>query len=347
MKHLDLSSNPHRRYNPLSGEWILVSPQRTKRPWSGRRELAGSDAAPAYDPSCYLCPGNLRAGGSRNPRYKGLFVFDNDFPALVPAEPSPESERHALLRARAEHGTCRVVCYSPRHDLTLADMEIDAIAGVVDTWCEEVRNLARQHQWVQVFENKGAAMGCSNPHPHGQVWASSSIPDRPARECEHQRRYETETGRSMLMAYAELEHDLDERTVVIENDWLAVVPYWAVWPFETLVLPRWRVGCLTQLTVPKKRGLARLLKRLLVRYDNLFAAPFPYSMGWHGSPCVAQARSYWQLHAHFYPPLLRSSEVRKFMVGYEMLAEAQRDLTPEEAARRLRELPDVHYKVVS
>ncbi|NKB71260.1 MAG: UDP-glucose--hexose-1-phosphate uridylyltransferase [Candidatus Latescibacteria bacterium] len=341
---LDLEEHPHRRYNPLSDEWVLVSPHRSKRPWQGRRESVAQENRPAHDSGCYLCPGNERAGGARNPDYSGPFVFSNDFAALLDDGPIEETSRHPLLRARGERGACRVVCFSPRHDLSLAEMAVEEIAGVVRIWGQQVQELGPRYPWVQVFENKGEIMGCSNPHPHGQIWASSNLPDGPAREDKCQRTYQQERGQSLLVEYAELESQLEERVVVANQHWLAVVPYWAVWPFETLVLPRQSVGQLTDLDAAQEDGLAQLLKGLLVRYDNLFETSFPYSMGWHGRPFLAEAGQHWQLHAHFYPPLLRSAQVKKFMVGYEMLAEAQRDLTPEKAAAQLRELPAIHYR---
>ncbi len=340
------NDHPHRRYNPLTGEWVLVSPHRTKRPWKGQVEKPPPEERPAYDPNCYLCPGNERAGGVRNPEYESTFVFTNDFSALLPDTPPAEVSPHPLLRAESQQGTCRVICFSPRHDLTLPEMAWEEVRLVVDVWAEQTRELGGRYRWVQVFENKGQMMGCSNPHPHGQVWAGDALPNEPAKEGARQRAYFEEHGVPMLLEYARLEADSGERTVVENRDWLAVVPYWAIWPFETLLLPRRPVPRLPDLGDAERDSLAQILKRLLIKYDNLFEVSFPYSMGWHGAPPGpgAGVQAHWQLHAHFYPPLLRSATVKKFMVGYEMLAEAQRDLTAEGAAERLRALPEVHYK---
>lgn len=337
-------THPHRRFNPLTGEWVQVSPQRTQRPWLGQVERTTGESRPAYDPGCYLCPGNTRAGGNRNPQYPSTFVFTNDFSALMPEVLEGLHSPHPLLRARTIPGTCRVVCFSPRHDLTLAEMEVEAIRQVVDTWAEQVVDLGKSYCWVQVFENKGAVMGCSNPHPHGQIWALDELPNEPAKEDARQRAYNAEQGRLLLLDYAELELELKERLVLANQHWLALVPYWAVWPFETLILPRRHVSHLPDLSGEERGSLADALKRLLTRYDNLFETSFPYSMGWHGAPLDGGDHPHWQLHAHFYPPLLRSATVKKFMVGYEMLAEPQRDITAEQAAARLRDLSDRHYK---
>lgn len=339
-----LYAQPHRRYNPLTGEWVLVSPQRTQRPWMGQVERVVEVERPRYDPDCYLCPGNLRAGGVRNPDYTGTFVFTNDFPALLPDVLLQRSSSHSLLIAEGEQGTCRVVCFSPRHDLTLAEMSLAEIRAVVDVWTSQVAELGSLYRWVQVFENKGEIMGCSNPHPHGQIWAGSALPNEPAKEDRQQVAYFATHGTPLLLDYMALEQEQGVRVVVENVYWLAVVPFWAIWPFETLLLPRRHVLHLPMLDEAERDALADVLKRLLTRYDNLFQVSFPYSMGWHGAPCGVEACAHWQLHAHFYPPLLRSATVRKFMVGYEMLAEAQRDLTAEQAAERLRALSDVHYK---
>jgi UDPglucose--hexose-1-phosphate uridylyltransferase len=356
----NLTEDPHRRYNPLTGEWILVSPHRTERPWRGQVEKPLEEMRPAYDPTCYLCPGNQRAAGVRNPEYNSTFVFTNDFSALLPDTPRATVSPHPLLRTESEPGTCRVVCFSPRHDLTLPEMSVEEIRNVIDVWAAQTAELGQCYRWVQVFENKGEIMGCSNPHPHGQIWAQSTLPNEPAKEERQQRAYLEAHGVPLLVEYATLEAAEQERVVVENGHWLAVVPYWAVWPFETLLLPRRHVLRLPDLSDAERDALARILKRLLTKYDNLFAISFPYSMGWHGAPTDPLANTsraelrgsgdtdreyaHWQLHAHFYPPLLRSATVKKFMVGYEMLAEAQRDLTAEQAAKWLRALSEVHYK---
>lgn len=335
--------HPHRRYNPLTGQWVLVSPHRTKRPWQGQQEKVAAQRPPQHDPSCYLCPGNRRAGDALNPRYEGTFVFTNDFSALLPDTP-PSPDAAGLLRLESAQGECRVICFSPRHDLTLPEMDLDAVQAVVHTWADQVVQLGQTYRWVQVFENKGAVMGCSNPHPHGQVWASNFLPNEAQAEQTHQLAYWQQKGSPLLLDYVELEAAQQERTVAENQHWLAVVPFWAVWPYEMLLMPRRHVLRLPDLSAAERRGLAEILKRLLTRYDNLFATSFPYSMGWHGAPTMPGPHDHWQLHAHFYPPLLRSATIRKFMVGYEMLAEAQRDLTPEQAAAKLRDLSDRHFR---
>ncbi len=337
---------PHRRRNALSGEWVLVSPHRTQRPWQGRQEAAAGDARPAHDPQCYLCAGNVRANGERNPDYLDTFVFSNDFAALLPEGGAPDGADDPLFYTKPVRGLCRVICFSPRHDLTLARMPAADIRRVVDTWADQVTELGRDWRWVQVFENKGDVMGCSNPHPHGQIWASDELPNEIQKEDREQRRYLEKNETPLLVDYARREA-ADGARVVVENEhWLAVVPYWAVWPFEILLLPRARVARLPDLIDAQRDALSEILRRLLTRYDNLFQTSFPYSMGWHGAPFLSEeSDAHWQLHAHFYPPLLRSATVKKFMVGYEMLAEPQRDLTPEAAAARLREASEMHYNV--
>jgi len=337
-----LDDHPHRRFNPLTGTWTLVAVGRTKRPWSGKLEPASGGPRPGYDPDCYLCPRNTRAGGVLNPDYEGTFVFTNDFASLRPETPLQAVEPHRLLRAEAERGTCRVICFSPRHDLTLASMDLPAIRGVIDLWASQTAELAERYQWVQVFENRGEEMGASNPHPHGQIWAGSALPTQAVLEDEHQRNHFETANQPLLLEYADVETEDTTRIVAENPEWMAVVPYWATWPFEALLLPRRSVQRIYELSVDQKDALAEMLSGLLVRYDNLFERPFPYSMGWHGAPGWGPA-PHWQLHAHFYPPLLNAT-MRKFMVGYEMLAEGQRDISPEDAALRLRELSPVHYQ---
>lgn len=340
----NVTDHPHRRLNPLTGESVLVSPHRNKRPWQGKQEPPPPDNRPAYDPKCYLCPDNTRANGERNPHYESTYVFTNDFAALLPDTPDAPPSANPLMRVQAVRGTSRVICFSPRHNVTLPEMAVSEIRTVVDVWAAQTAELGQTNQWVQVFENKGEIMGCSNPHPHGQIWAGNWLPNEIAAEDRHQRAYFAEHGSPLLIDYVNAELASGERTVVQNEHWLAVVPFWAVWPYEILLLPRRHVLRLPALSEVERGSLADILKRLLTRYDNLFEVSFPYSMGWHGAPFGEDNYSGWQLHAHFYPPLLRSATVKKFMVGYEMMAESQRDITPEQAAERLHGLSEVHYK---
>jgi UDPglucose--hexose-1-phosphate uridylyltransferase len=356
MSQFKPNNRPHRRYNPLTQEWVLVSPQRAKRPWQGRVEPFDEQTLPAHDPDCYLCAGNTRVSGERNPAYQGPYVFKNDFAALMDDAPPYEqtdSQTDNLFRSECVAGTSRVICFSEQHNRTLPELGEESIAAVIEVWCQQYRELGQRFPWVQVFENKGAINGCSNPHPHGQLWACSTVPTLPACEDRTQRDYFESHQQSMLLAYAQRECEAQQRVICQNDNWVAVVPYWASWPFEALLLPITPVAQMTDLDAAQKASLASILKVLTSKYDNLFQTSFPYSMGWHGAPFVPKNnhikstegdQRHWQLHAHFYPPLLRSATVRKFMVGYEMLCEAQRDLTPEEAAERLRSLPDLHYK---
>lgn len=341
------TEHPHRRRNLLTGDWVLVSPHRTKRPWQGQVERTPPDTRPAHDPTCYLCPGNGRAGGKQNPAYTSTFIFDNDFAALLPDGPRGDVSSSDFFEVQAETGLCRVICFSPRHDLTLPEMAIEDIRHVVDVWAEQMIELGARPDinYVQIFENKGAVMGCSNPHPHGQIWSNYSLPQEPAKEEVQQRAYYAQHRAPLLIDYLTAELDAAERIVVENDHWVALCPFWAVWPFETLLLPRRHVLQLQSLTGEERNSLADILKRLTTRYDNLFETSFPYSMGWHGQPTDGQSHVHWQLHAHFYPPLLRSATVKKFMVGYEMLANPQRDITAEQAAARLRSVGEVHYKL--
>jgi UDPglucose--hexose-1-phosphate uridylyltransferase len=324
----------------LTGRHVLVSPHRALRPWLGQMDVPEDAALPSHDPACYLCPRNDRVGGITNPDYTGTFVFENDFPALLGDTPAPPIATDPLFEMASAKGTSRVICFSPDHSATLPRLSSAAMRGVVDTWCAQSEELGRDHVWVQVFENKGAMMGCSNPHPHGQVWAVNYLPDEVEREDSRQRTYFAEQGRAMLLDVAEREMASGERVVVHNDHWLAIVPFWASWPFETLLLPRFTVARMPQLADKERTALADIVQLLTRTYDNLFNTSFPYSMGWHGAPFDDRDTEGWQLHAHFYPPLLRSASIRKFMVGYEMMTEAQRDLTPEQAAQRLRAVKD-------
>lgn len=327
--------HPHRRQNLLNGKWVLVSPHRAKRPWQGETGEVVKAQGPSYDPSCYLCPGNARTSGERNPDYPGAYAFDNDFPALMPDNPAPQGN-DPVFRVAEARGTARVICYSPDHSRTMPDMDLPAIRSLVDCWADESASLAARFANVAVFENKGAMMGCSSPHPHGQIWASDFVPTEVADEDREQAAWWASRGRVLLDEVAERELAAGERVVEANDHWLAVVPWWAVWPFEILLIARDAVGRIEQLSPPARDALADILRRVTRRYDGLFQTSFPYSMGWHQCPGGSADPHSWRLHAHFNPPLLRSATVRKFMVGFEMFAESQRDLTAETAAARLR-----------
>jgi UDPglucose--hexose-1-phosphate uridylyltransferase len=336
----ELAQWPHRRLNPLTGDWVQVSPNRNARPWLGQVEKPAPSAQPRYDAACYLCPGNERAGGARNPYYKETFVFTNDYAALRPETPPLSLEASPLFVAASERGTCRVMCFSPRHDLTLPTMAQAEVRRVIDVWAEQQDELGAL-EWVnhvQIFENRGALMGASNPHPHCQIWANATLPNEPRKELESQRAYANAQGSCLLCDYSNEESRLRERVIFETEHTLVAVPFWAVWPFETIVIQKAHVHSLPQLSDLQREDLAASLRKLTAGYDRVFDAPFPYSMGFHQAPTDGEAHDEWHLHAHFYPPLLRSATVRKFMVGYEMLCAPQRDFTQEEAAQKLREV---------
>jgi UDPglucose--hexose-1-phosphate uridylyltransferase len=342
----------HRRQNPLTGEWVLVSPHRTQRPWLGQIEKDSPENLPAYDPNCYLCPGNSRAEGKRNPDYQSTYVFDNDFPALLLPEgeeqfKGDDQNRNSLFRVQAEFGITRVMCFSPRHDLTLPELPLSQVEAVVQGWIDQTESLGRFDltSYVQIFENKGAMMGASNPHPHNQIWASSHIPNEPIKELAAMLEYMNLHDSCLICSYLRSEKNRAERIVARNEHFVALVPFWAVWPFELLLISERHLASLTDLKIQEISSLADILQKVTTRYDNLFEASFPYSMGFHQAPTDGQSYGAWHLHAHYYPPLLRSATIRKFMVGYEMLAMPQRDLTAESAAERMRSMSEVHYRL--
>lgn len=344
---LDFSKHPHRRLNLLTGEWVQVSPHRTKRPWQGQEEETSGDQKPNYDPECYLCPGNTRAGGEENPDYSSTFSFVNDFSALMSDSSDGTFDKDNLLVAKGERGLCKVICFSPNHNQTLPVMEVNQIRAVIDLWVKEYEEIGKLEyvNYVQIFENKGEVMGCSNPHPHGQIWAQETIPDEPAKEFLQFKKHYDGKGSTLLSDYLKLELELKERVVVENDDFVVLVPFWAFWPFETLLVSKRPFGRFDEMNENEKNSLADIIKKITVKYDNVFNVSFPYSAGFHPAPTDGEKHPEWHFHMHFYPPLLRSATIKKFRVGYEMLANPQRDITAEYSAKVLKELPEIHYSV--
>ncbi|GAA4277197.1 UDP-glucose--hexose-1-phosphate uridylyltransferase [Aquimarina mytili] len=340
----DFNNDPHRRYNILTGEWVLVSPHRTKRPWQGKNEQPQFFSHTTYDPNCYLCPGNTRANGEKNPYYTKPFSFVNDYSALLRDIPKKELQ-NGLLKAESESGICKVVCFSPNHGLTLSKMEIEEIVLVIKLWQEEFTSLKNTDDinYVQIFENKGEIMGCSNPHPHGQIWAQRSIPEEIIKKTRELKQYWSTHKKSLLMSYIEQEIKIKERILLENEHFIALVPYWAVWPYETMIIPKRKVQHIDQLTTEEVSDFAKTIKTLTTKYDNIFKTSFPYSAGIHQAPTDGSSYEFWHMHMSFYPPLLRSSSIKKFMVGYEMFANPQRDITAEQAAKIIRAQNDIHY----
>ena len=347
MKNFDINEDPHRRYNPLINEWVLVSPHRAKRPWQGQNEKVTSDSLPEYDPTCYLCPGNVRANGEVNPAYENAFVFENDFAALKQEEIAFEkNKKDTFFKAQPERGISRVVCFSPKHNLTLPEMTVNSIENIIHTWQKEYTDLGAVDyiNHVQIFENKGSVMGCSNPHPHGQIWAQSSLPTEVEKTQNNLKAYFDKNGSTLLQDYLQEELQLKQRIVIENAHFVALVPFWAIWPFETMIISKRHLTKITDFTEEEVTGFATILKQLTIKYDNLFETSFPYSSGIHQAPTDGEEHPEWQFHMHFYPPLLRSATVKKFMVGYEMMGESQRDITPEKSAEMLKEQSETHYK---
>jgi UDPglucose--hexose-1-phosphate uridylyltransferase len=344
-KLMYFEDNPHRRLNQLTGEWVLVSPHRTKRPWQGQQEKADIATLPEHDKTCYLCPGNVRAGGKVNPDYTDTFVFTNDFAALLPESYDHIPPSDDLLVAEPETGICRVICYSPRHDLSMARLGVQRAEKVVNVWCDQFKELTKHDDigYVQIFENRGSVMGCSNPHPHGQIWATKNVPMLPAMEDSRQADYLADKGECLLCRYLKRELATGERVVLENESFMVLVPFWAVWPFETMILPKAHMSSILEMNASQKADLADAMVRLGTRYDNLFQTSFPYSMGIHQQPSDGKDHPHWHFHIHYYPPLLRSRSVKKFMVGYEMLAMPQRALTAEAAAARIKKQSETHY----
>jgi len=344
-----LSEHSHRRYNPLTGQWVQVSPHRSKRPWQGQVESLGDEVKPKHDPGCYLCPGNSRSNGVQNPQYTSTYTFVNDFSSLVEDIPEGNVNEKGLIVAKSERGICKVVCFSPRHDLTIPELSLSEVADVVKKWVDEFKELSALDyiNSVQIFENKGQSMGCSNPHPHGQIWAQETVPDEQTKKQLHQLNYFLKHGRTLLSDYLELEVANKERIVVENDSFVALVPFWAVWPFETMIIPKRPMSTIAEMTDSEIVNMADIYRDLTIRYDNLFETSFPYSAGIHQAPASGSNHKEWHWHMVFYPPLLRSATVKKFMVGYEMLSNPQRDITPEFAAEKLRLLPSHHYKQFS